>query len=143
MERMTNSSLAAPAELDLSAFALAIARVLVASLFLVAGARKLLAWTATVAYFGKLGLVMPEMILLLVLALEFAGGILLAIGWRLPLVATALAVFTFGAAIAAHAFWSAEPAQFSGQLNNFLKNVAIAGGLIQIATTSILMKRRA
>jgi len=108
-------------------------RMLVASLFLVAGTRKLLGWEGAVAYFGKLGLIQPGIILALVLALEIGAGILLIVGWRTSVVATLLAAFTLAAGLVAHQFWSADPAQFSGQLNNFLKNVAIAGGLLYMA----------
>ena len=44
--------------------------------------------------------------------------------------ASALALFTLATAFTAHAFWSADAAQFAGQLNNFLKNVAMAGGFL-------------
>ncbi len=135
MERMTNT-LAAHDEFDAATLGMPIARVLLASLFLVAGVRKLLGWGATVAYFGKLGLVMPELILPLVVTLELGGAILLVVGWRLPVVSIALAAFSIAAAFAAHAFWSVEPAQFTGQLNNFLKNVAIAGGLLHVAAVA-------
>jgi len=43
-------------------------------------------------------------------------------------------------ALLAHRFWSAEPAQFANQLNHFLKNVAIAGGLLLVAAVD--MKRQ-
>src|SRR5712691_9358653 len=112
---------------------LLIARMLVASLFLVAAAQKFLAWDGTVSYFGKLGLIAPGVILALVLALEICAGILLIVGWRTSLVATIVAAFTLAAGLIAHQFWSADPAQFGSQLNNFLKNVAIAGGLLYMA----------
>ena len=32
-----------------------------------------------------------------------------------------------------HGFWSFEPAQYNNQLNHFLKNLAILGGLLYIA----------
>jgi len=112
---------------------LLVARMLLASLFLIAAARKLLGWDGTVSYFGKLGLITPEAILVLVLLVEIGAGILLIIGWRTSVVATILAAFTLAAGLVAHQFWSADPAQFGSQLNNFLKNVAIAGGLLYMA----------
>jgi len=106
------------------------ARVLMAAIFLVAGVRKLMTYGATLGYFAKLGIPMGEVVLPLTIALEIGGGLLLIAGWRLQWVASALALFTLATAFTAHAFWSADPAQFTGQLNNFLKNVAMAGGFL-------------
>ena len=126
----------------LAAAALPVARVLLAAPFLIAGVRKLLAWGATAAYFGKLGLPVPDVVVLAVVLLEIGGGLLLVIGWRRTLVALALAAFTLAAAVVGHAFWNVgDPQQYSGQLNNFFKNVAIAGGLLYVAMTSTPARR--
>lgn len=109
------------------------ARVLIASLFLVAGLRKVIYFSATTAAFSKLGVPMVEVVLPLVILLELAGGLALVVGWRVRWVAYALAAFTLLAGIIGHAFWSADAAQFGNQLNHFLKNVAVCGGLIGLA----------
>jgi putative oxidoreductase len=106
------------------------ARVLMAAIFLVAGVRKLMTYGATLGYFAKLGIPLGDVVLPLTIALEIGGGLLLIAGWRLQWVASALALFTLATAFTAHAFWSADAAQFAGQLNNFLKNVAMAGGFL-------------
>jgi putative oxidoreductase len=120
------------------------ARVLMALLFLVAGLRKLMGFSATALYFAKLGLPVPEVAAALVIVLELGGAILLISGWRLKIVASALAIFTLGAALLAHRFWQADPAQLSNQLNHFLKNIAIVGGFLMVAWYSPekLEKRR-
>jgi putative oxidoreductase len=38
-----------------------------------------------------------------------------------------------GTAVIAHDFWNAGAAQYDAQLNNFLKNLAIAGGFLTLA----------
>jgi putative oxidoreductase len=121
-----------------------LARVLMALLFLVAGLRKLTGFSVTVLYFEKLGLPMPEMMTGLVIVLELAGAILLILGWRLKIVASILALYTLSAALLAHRFWLAEPAQFSNQLNHFLKNITIVGGFLMVAlySTEKLEKHR-
>jgi len=118
-----------------------LSRVFIASLFLMAGTRKLMDWGTTLSYFAKLGLPAPEILLPLIVALEIVGAVLLVIGWRLPVVAIALAAFTVSAALAAHAFWRADPTQFGGQINNFFKNVAIVGGLVHVASASLARRR--
>jgi putative oxidoreductase len=112
------------------------ARVLMAVIFLVAGVRKLMTYGATLGYFAKLGIPLADVVLPLTIALEIGGGLLLIAGWRVQWVAGALALFTLATAFAAHAFWAADAAQFNAQLNNFLKNVAMAGGFLLLIVQS-------
>jgi putative oxidoreductase len=109
-----------------------IARVLMATLFLVSGIRKAMAWGGTQAYFAKVGLPFPEVIVPLVVAIEILGALMLIVGWRVPIVASILAAYTLGASFLGHPFWSVEPAQFATQLNHFLKNIAIVGGFLMV-----------
>jgi putative oxidoreductase len=107
-----------------------IGRVLMSILFLVAGIRKAMAYAGTVSSFTALGLPLPEVVAPIVIAIEIGGGLALLIGWQTKIVALVLAVFTLATALVAHRFWSVEGPQFSGQLNNFLKNVAMVGGFM-------------
>ena len=86
------------------------------------------------AGFSKLGIPLVEVVLPLVVLLELAGGLMLVFGWRVRWVAYVLAAFTLAAGIIAHAFWNADAAQFGNQLNHFLKNVAVCGGLVCLAS---------
>ena len=110
-----------------------IGRLLMASLFVVAGTRKMLAFAGTVGYFTKLGFPMPEATTILAIIIELGGGILLIIGYRTRWVAWLLGLFVLIATFAAHRFWEADPAQYGNQLNHFFKNVVIMGGLLYIA----------
>ena len=110
-----------------------VARALMALIFLIAGVRKVLAFGMTVGYFGKLGIPMPELVVAGSIVIEVGGAILLAIGYRQTIVAAVLAAFTLGAALIAHQFWAvSDPQAYSGQLNNFLKNIAMVGGFLMI-----------
>jgi len=119
------------------------ARALMAVIFLVAGVRKLMTYGATLGYFAKLGIPLPDVVLPLTIALEVGGGLLLVAGWRVRWVASALAIFTLATAFTAHAFWSADAAQFAGQLNNFLKNVAMVGGFLLVIAHAATSERKA
>ena len=112
---------------------LAIGRVLIAALFLVAGIRKLLAYAGTVGYFTKLGFPAPEAVAVLAIAIEIGGGLLFLVGWRTRWVAWLLAAFVAIAAFMAHRFWEFDAAQQANQMNHFLKNFAIIGGLFFVA----------
>jgi putative oxidoreductase len=128
-----------PGEKDMQAAAVnplvtLIARLAISSLFIVAGLRKAMAFAGTVGYFTKLGFPMPELMVGLAIAIEVGGGILLIIGFKTRWVALALMVLTLVATFMAHRFWEVDPAQYGNQLNHFLKNIAIAGSLILVAT---------
>ena len=109
-----------------------VARVLLAQVFIVSGIGKIKGFAATAALMGNLGLPAPQLLLVLTLALELGGGILLVLGWQTRWLALAFFGFTFLTAVVVHPFWSAEPASFGGQLNNFMKNLAIMGGMLYV-----------
>ena len=108
-------------------------RILMAALFLNAGLRKAFAYTATVGYFTKLGFPMPEAMAVIAPIIEVGGAVLLIVGWKTRYAAWLLALFTLIAACAAHRFWTFDAAQTANQMNHFMKNFAIIGGLLFIA----------
>jgi putative oxidoreductase len=108
-------------------------RLLLAAVFLVAGSRKLMGAAASAAYFGKLGFPMPEVMVWVAIAVEIGGAALLILGWKARWAALLLALFTLIATFAAHRFWQFDAAQYANQLNHFLKNLAIVGGLLFVA----------
>jgi putative oxidoreductase len=112
---------------------LLLARIFIAALFLVAGTRKLLGYAATVGYFAKLWL-RSDVIGVIAIVIELGAGLMLATGWRTRWAAWLLVVFVAVATAVAHRFWEFEPAQMNNQLNHFLKNLAIIGGLFFVAT---------
>lgn len=109
-----------------------VARVLIAVLFLVAGAGKATHFAATVAGFTKLGIPFPEIATAGSIVVELGGGILLIAGYRLVIVAAVMALFTLVAALIAHQFWNAEGAAQMQQMNNFLKNISIVGAFLMV-----------
>jgi len=107
-----------------------IARILIAPLFLVAGYNKLMAVAGTAGYFAKLGFPMPEIMVWVAIAIEIGGGLLLLIGWKTRWVSWLLIAFVAIATFMAHRFWAVDAAQYTNQLNAFLKNIAVIGGLL-------------
>jgi len=69
-------------------------------------------------------------------ALQLVAGIALVIGWHERLAALFLALFLIPATLTAHAFWASPGPELQGQLANFLKNVAMFGGLIFVCFRS-------
>ena len=112
---------------------LLVSRIFIAALFLVAGTRKLLAYAGTVGYFTKLGFPAADAFAVAAIVIEIGCGLMLLAGWRTRWAAWLLVVFVAIATAMAHRFWEFEPAQFANQLNHFLKNIALIGGLLFVA----------
>lgn len=102
-------------------------RVFLAALFLMSGLSKIGAFEATTAYIASAGLPFPVLAYAATLAVEIGGGLLLVAGFQARLAAAALALFTVAAAIFFHNNFSDQ-----NQAIHFLKNLAIAGGLLQV-----------
>ena len=107
-------------------------RVLLAVIFIISGFGKISGFDGTVGYIASKGLPMPQLVAAGTIALELGGGILLAIGYKARWAALAIAVFTLLAAIIFHNFWAVEAAQKMAQQINFLKNLAITGGMLMV-----------
>ena len=99
------------------------ARLLVAQIFIISGFSKITGYAGTQQYMAAQGV--PGLLLPLVILLELGGGILLVAGWKTRWVALALAGFTLLAALLFHL----KPGD-QMQMISFMKNLAIAGGLL-------------
>ena len=103
-------------------------RILMSPIFLVSGAGKLAAPAATLATITNAGLPLPPASYAAAVAVEIVGGLLLIAGYRVRLVALVLAVFAVATAVTFHAALGD-----TNQMFHFLKNLAMAGGLLQVA----------
>ena len=101
-------------------------RLLLAQLFLIAGINKLSAYASTQGYMEAMGV--PGALLPGVIVLELGGAIALIAGWKTQWAAIALAGFSVVAAMVFHD-------DFSDQIQTimFMKNFAVAGGLLVLA----------
>jgi putative oxidoreductase len=103
-------------------------RVLLAAIFVLSGLGKIFAPEATQGYIASAGLPFPQLAFVAAVAVEIGGGLLLAVGYKTRLAAIVLAVFSVATALIFHSA--------VGDQNEFihlLKNLAIAGGLLQVA----------
>ena len=103
-------------------------RVLMSAIFLVSGAGKLAAGAATLATIEAAHLPLPPLAYAAATSVEVVGGLLLVAGYRTRLVALALALFAVATAVTFHAALGDQ-----NQMFHFLKNLAMAGGLLQVA----------
>ena len=102
-------------------------RVLIGLPFAMSGLGKLSAYGATTQMIAAVGLPVPPLAFVVAVAVELGGGLLLIAGWRTRLVALALAIFAVATALSFHSNFADQ-----NQMIHFLKNVMLAGGLLQI-----------
>ena len=107
-------------------------RILMALIFLNSGFGKLTAFSATAGFMAGKGMPMAEVLLSGAIVFELAGAVMLILGWRVRWGALLLIAFTIPATLIFHDFWAVDAAQVQNQLNHFLKNVAIVGGLLYV-----------
>jgi len=100
-------------------------RVLLALIFVAAGYSKIGGYDGTVAFMAKFGV--PGILLPLVIITELGGGLALIVGWQTRIAAFLLAGFTLISAIIFHTDFTNYV-----QYLFFMKNLAIAGGLLAL-----------
>jgi putative oxidoreductase len=103
-------------------------RLLIGLPFVMSGLSKLAAYGPTTEMIGAVGLPVPPLAFAVAVAVELGGGLLLIAGFRVSLIAIALALFSLATAVSFHTNFADQ-----NQMIHFLKNIMIAGGLLQIA----------
>lgn len=106
-----------------------VARILLSILFIIAGYGKLTALGGTAGYFGSMGLPVPMVTAAIVTAVELLGGIAVLVGFFTRPAAYILALFCVATAFVGHGDFSV-----AGNDIHFMKNLAIAGGFLVLAT---------
>ena len=109
-------------------------RALVALLFILAGVAKVLNPTPFLEHMARFGV--PTFLLPAVTALELGAGLGILIGWRVRDAAGALAIFCVMTAVVFH-----HQLGINAERTLFLKDLAIAGGLLVMAASAAARAR--
>src|ERR1700730_1961633 len=104
-----------------------IGRILMAIIFLISGLGKVADPDATIGYITSIGLPAPTLGYIASMVLEVAGGVLMVVGYRTRMIAALLAVYSIITALIFHHAFGDQ-----NQMFHFLKNVEMAGGLMQV-----------
>jgi putative oxidoreductase len=104
-----------------------VGRLLIGLPFAMSGLGKLAAFGPTTAMIAAVGLPVPPLAFAVAVVAELGGGLLLIAGYQTRIVAAALAVFSIATALSFHSNFADQ-----NQMIHFLKNVMMAGGLLQI-----------
>jgi len=102
-------------------------RLLIGLPFAMSGLGKLAAIGPTTAMIRAAGLPLPPLALAISVIVEVGGGLLLVAGFQTRIAATALALFSLATAVSFHSNFADQ-----NQMIHFLKNMMMAGGLLQI-----------
>ena len=116
-------------------FILLVGRLLLSFMFVISGVNKIMAFTATADYMSAAGLPAASLLLVLTIAVEVLGGLAIAIGWQTRWAALVIFLFLIPVTYVFHAFWNVDPAQAQNQMNHFMKNLTIMGGMLYLLAT--------
>jgi putative oxidoreductase len=109
-----------------------VGRLLIGAIFLLSGFAKLTDTSGTVAHMEAAGLPYASTLAIIAGIAELAGGASLVFGFLTRIGALGLILFMIPTTIIFHGFWSFEGAEQQAQMINFMKNLAIIGGLALI-----------
>ncbi|MDX1914930.1 MAG: DoxX family protein [Methylophilus sp.] len=104
-------------------------RIMLALIFILAGVGKITDPAGTAGYMQSVGL--PAILLWPTIALELLGGLAIACGFKVRYAAFALAGFCVISAALFHKNFADQM-----QMYMFMKNIAMAGGLLLLATSA-------
>jgi putative oxidoreductase len=104
-----------------------IGRTFISAIFLISGLGKIAAPAGMIGYIKSAGLPLPLVAFAIAVVIEIGGGLALIAGYRTRLVAMVLAVFCVATALGFH-----NDLADQNQFIHFFKNIAMAGGLLQI-----------
>ena len=105
-----------------------IGRVMLVLIFILSGVGKTFDTAGTAGYMQSAGL--PSELLWPSIIFEIVGGVCIAIGYKTRLAAYSLAIFCIVTAVIFHRNFADQM-----QMILFLKNIAMAGGLLLLATS--------
>jgi len=108
-----------------------VGRILLATIFVLSGFNKIGGFEGTVGYMASAGLPFASALLVLTIAMELGGGLLLIAGWQTRWVALAFFLFLIPVTLVFHTS-STNPAEAQNQMISFLKNLSIMGGMLHV-----------
>lgn len=109
-----------------------VGRILLALIFVISGFGKITGFEGTVGYIAAKGLPLPQVAAIGAIAIELGAGILLVVGWQARWAATVLFLFLIPTTLLFHDFWSYTGSQARMQQIQFMKNLAIMGGMLYV-----------
>jgi putative oxidoreductase len=111
------------------------ARLLLATLFLIFGWRKLRDYSGTVAQMVQLGVPTPVLATVIAIFMELPVAFAVAIGAFTRPSAALMALYTLGTALTGHRYWTVTGTGYVDSMDSFYKNLSIMGGFLLLYIT--------
>jgi putative oxidoreductase len=111
------------------------ARLLLATLFLIFGWRKLRDYSGTVGQIAQLGGPMPKLAAAVAIFMELPVAFAVAVGAFARQSALLLVLYTLGTALIGHRYWTMTGAGQVDSMDGFYKNLSIMGGFLLLYIT--------
>jgi putative oxidoreductase len=113
------------------------ARLLLATLFLIFGYRKLRDFSGTVSQMAQLGTPTPVLAAAVATFMELpvAFAFAVAVGAFTRVSAVLMFFYTLGTALIGHRYWTVEGAGYVDSMDSFYKNLSIMGGFLLLNMT--------
>ena len=111
------------------------ARLLITTLFLIFGWRKLRDYSGTVCQMVQLGVPMPVLAAVVATFMELPVAFAVAVGAFTRPSALLLVFYTLGTALIGHHYWTIPGAGQVASMDGFYKNLSIIGGLLLLYVT--------
>lgn len=111
------------------------ARVLLATLFLIFGWRKLMDFSGTVSQMVQLKAPAPVLAAAVATFMELPVAFAIAVGALTRPLALLMFLYTLGTALIGHRFWTEKGTERVDSMDSFFKNLSIMGGFLLLFVT--------
>jgi putative oxidoreductase len=111
------------------------ARLLLATLFLIFGWRKLRDYSGTISQMVQLGVPMPALAAAVATFMELPVAFAVAVGAFARPSALPMFFYTLGTALIGHRYWAIKGADRVDSMDGFYKNLSIMGGFLLLYMT--------
>jgi putative oxidoreductase len=111
------------------------ARLLLATLFLIFGWRKVRDYSGTVDQMVQLHVATPLLATFVAILMELPVAFEVAIGAFTRPAAALMALYTLGTALIGHRYWTVTGADYVESLDGFYKDLSIMGGFLLLCIT--------
>src|ERR1700758_3651889 len=111
------------------------ARLLLATLFLIFGWRKLRDYSGTVSQMVQLGVPTPVLATVVAIFMALPVAFAVAVGAFARPLAVLMALYALGTALIGHRYWTVKGAGYVDSLDGFYKDLSIMGGFLLLSMT--------
>ena len=115
---------------DISDEVILVARLFLATLFLIFGWRKVRDWPGTVSQMAGDGVPMPAIAAAMAIFMELPVAFAVAVGVFTRPSAVLLVLYTLGTSLVEHRYWTVVGADQLASMEGFYKNLSIMGGFL-------------